>query len=162
MTQEEFEALVRAHADGLRRFVVRRTAPGWGVDPDDVVAEVFATAWRRREEFSQPHRVGWLYRTAHFCLAAAVRRARRGESYSQLDDRDVAPDPAVIVTENDALAEAWRSLSDLDREVLRLSAWEGLSGSDLACALQMSPSAAYSALSRARHRMAAMLEPPEQ
>ena len=41
------ESLFDAHAGALRAFAVRRV----GVDDgDDIVAEVFVTAWRRRNE----------------------------------------------------------------------------------------------------------------
>ncbi|MEK9736104.1 MAG: sigma factor-like helix-turn-helix DNA-binding protein, partial [Candidatus Nanopelagicales bacterium] len=50
------------------------------------------------------------------------------------------------------LRTAWQKLSPRDREVLRLSAWEGLDGSALATALGISVSGAGAALSRARAR----------
>lgn len=47
---------------------------------------------------------------------------------------------------------ALRRLAPRDQEVLRLVAWEGLKGGDLATALGTSEAAARSRLYRARHR----------
>jgi RNA polymerase sigma-70 factor (ECF subfamily) len=70
----------------------------------------------------------------------------------ELDAIDEA-DPAEIVSDNAALAEAWRAIAARDREVLRLVAWEGLNGAQLAAALGISEGGAAAALSRARSRL---------
>ena len=46
ITSEEFEALYRAVAPELFGYIRRRGS----VDAEDLVAEVFTTAWRRRSE----------------------------------------------------------------------------------------------------------------
>ena len=51
---------------------------------------------------------------------------------------------------NDQLSKAWKLVPDKDREVLRLAAWEGLNGKELAQALGISEGGAGAALSRAR------------
>ena len=54
--------------------------------------------------------------------------------------------------------DALRRLGEDDRELLRLTAWEGLSGKELAVALGLSEQAARKRLSRARSRLAAELQ----
>jgi RNA polymerase sigma-70 factor (ECF subfamily) len=78
-----------------------------------------------------PEPLPWLYRAAHFGVANQRRTlARRG----RLDDRArlqaasrIARDHSEIVAADMELAAAFRALSEADREVLRLPAWEGLS-----------------------------------
>ena len=97
--------------------------------------------------------LAWLYAVARRVLANYRRRPQQAlvadlGAPDAIDDAD----PAEIVTDNALLAEAWRTLAPRDREVLRLVAWEGLSGADLATALGISEGGAAAALSRARSR----------
>ena len=55
-----FEDLYRTHHPAVLRYAVRRVGPD---DADDVVSEVFATAWRRRTAVGEPP-LPWLYRAA--------------------------------------------------------------------------------------------------
>jgi RNA polymerase sigma-70 factor (ECF subfamily) len=63
---------------------------------------------------------------------------------------EIEPDCADEVITNDQLSRAWEQIPHRDREVLRLGAWEGLSGKQLAEALGISEGGAGAALSRAR------------
>jgi RNA polymerase sigma-70 factor, ECF subfamily len=66
-----FEQLFRDHHRDVLAYA-RRRVPG---DADDVVAEVFAVAWRRRDDVP-PEPLPWLYRTA----ANHILHARRGDA----------------------------------------------------------------------------------
>ncbi|MEK9737654.1 MAG: sigma-70 family RNA polymerase sigma factor, partial [Candidatus Nanopelagicales bacterium] len=142
MTLEE---LFDAHAQQVRRYFVRRL--GDGSDPvvtaDDLTGDVFVVAWRRRESIPDGAELPWLYAVARWVLANHRRRptevvvADLGD-VEEIDDAD----PGYLVTEDVALRTAWQQLSPRDREVLRLSAWEGLDGSALATALGISVSGA--------------------
>jgi RNA polymerase sigma-70 factor (ECF subfamily) len=87
-------------------------------------------------------------------VLANYRRRPQDVLVADLGDLDAVDeaDPGTIVTEDAVLAQAWRSLSPRDREVLRLVAWEGLSGAQLAAALGIGEGGAAAALSRARSR----------
>lgn len=52
------------------------------------------------------------------------------------------------------VVEALSRLSEADQEILRLSAWEGLSNREAAAALGISADAADQRLSRAKQRLA--------
>lgn len=152
MTVEE---LVDAHAADVRRYLYRRLVGA--ADPastaDDLTADVLVIAWRRRSDMPSGAELAWLYAVARRVLANYRRRPQQMlvADLGALDAIDDA-DPAEIVTDNALLAEAWRTLAPRDREVLRLVAWEGLSGADLATALGISEGGAAAALSRARSR----------
>jgi RNA polymerase sigma-70 factor, ECF subfamily len=133
------------------------------LDPElaqDVVAETFLTAWRRLDDLTgEP--LPWLYRIAGHAVAnqrrGQVRRIRLDDRARRLMTEGAAPDPAEAVTESGRLVEAFNSLSEGDREVLRLVTWEGLSTAGAAFALGCSPAAFKVRLHRARRRLSRLL-----
>ena len=144
------EAMAREHSVAVHRYLARRHA---GSDTDDLVAEVFLVAWRRRDEVPEGAELPWLYRTAWNVLA---NHRRKGVALPVAEVPEVASDDDVAdrVIDDLALARAWSTLSGRDREVLRLAAWEGLDGRALADALGMTVGGAGAALWRARRRLA--------
>jgi RNA polymerase sigma-70 factor (ECF subfamily) len=149
------EEMVYAYASDVRRYLYRRLAGS--ADPastaDDLTADVLVVAWRRRHDVPEGAELPWLYAVARRVLANYRRRPQEvlTADLGELDAIDEA-DPAVIVADDASLVEAWRTLSPRDREVLRLVAWEGLTGAQLATALGISEGGAAAALSRARSR----------
>jgi len=150
-----FTELFGAHYGPVFAYARRRV----GADiAQDVVAETFLAAWRNIDEVpSVP--LPWLYRTAYFAIANHRRAlARRG----RLDDRarllragsDVTGDHSELVVADLEFAAAFRSLSEADREVLRLAAWEGLTVDAIGAAVGCSAVAAKARLYRARQRLA--------
>ncbi|ALJ19131.1 RNA polymerase sigma factor [Microbacterium sp. No. 7] len=141
---------VAVHLDAVYRYFVRR-APR--TDADDLCAEVFATAWRRRADVPRGGELPWLYRTAGFVLANHRRRAH-GMPLRAVDEPDASgSDHADRVADRDRLARALAALGERDREILLLHAWDGLDGTELGEALGVSRSGAQAALSRARARL---------
>lgn len=152
MTLEE---MVDAHASDVRRYLYRRLTGS--ADPastaDDLTSDVLVVAWRRRRDIPAGAELPWLYAVARRVLANYRRRPQEilVADLGALDAIDES-DPAEIVTDDAVLAQAWRDLSPRDREVLRLAAWEGLTGASLGTALGISEGGAAAALSRARGR----------
>jgi RNA polymerase sigma-70 factor (ECF subfamily) len=58
-TEAQFTDVYRAHYADVLRFVRRRAHP---MNVDDIVAETFLTAWRRRRELPKEPRP-WLFGT---------------------------------------------------------------------------------------------------
>ena len=144
---ERFEQIYADHAEAIRAYV-RRRAPEDVVD--DVVADVFLVCLRRVDEVPAGA-LPWLYAVARKTLANdRRRRARRAHA-----PIDVAYEPEPVG--DSALAAAFAELSERDREVLRLVAWEGLSLGDAARALECSPVACRVRYHRAKSRLAARL-----
>ena len=150
MTSDEqrFDAIYRAHAAAVLAYA-RRRAPA--ALADDVVADTFLVCWRKLDRVpSEP--LPWLYAVARKTLANERRKRAR-----------VAPaDPGIAYEpepSGDAgLATAFARLSDDDREVLRLVAWEGLAPREAARVLGCSPVAARVRYHRAKSRLRAELE----
>lgn len=146
-----FDALFREHARSVFRYVARRAARD---DADDLTADVLAVAWRRRDEVPEGHELAWLYRTAAFTVANHHRKSRPVlvEALPEGPDRD---SPELLVVADLEVRAALATLSERDREVLLLTAWEGVDGDGLAEVLGVSRGGADAALSRARSRLRA-------
>lgn len=148
-----FDQLFAEHAVSVHRYFVRR-APRQ--EAEDLAAEVFAVAWRRRDSIPEDFVLPWLYKTASYVLSNHRRKptltllADYGASEGE---RSASIDPADLVIEDDDVREALARLSARDRKVLMLHAWEGLDGEGLAKALGISRGGAAAALSRARSRL---------
>ena len=123
------------------------------MDAEDLAAETLALAWRRRDDVPDGAELPWLYRSAGYLLANH-RRKRAALLVEELPETPDLTDPADLAVTDDTVRRALAAISDRDREVLLLHAWEGLTGEGLAEALGISRSGADAALSRARSRLA--------
>jgi len=144
-----FETMFRAHVGEVHRYAARRAARD---DVDDLTAETFATAWRRRDDIGDGLELPWLYRTCAYLIA---NHRRKGvptpvESVPELADDG---DPALTMVADEQVREVLLRLSPRDRQILLLNAWEGLQGDALAAVLGVSRGGADAALSRARARL---------
>ena len=127
----------------------------------DVVAETFLTAWRHLDDLSGES-LPWLYGVASNAIANQRRSASRRR---RLDDRarlmvaDVqASDPVEDIMLRSALSVAFGSLSERDREILRLATWERLDAAAAASVFGCSPATFRVQLHRARRRLSSLLE----
>jgi len=146
--QERFEAIYDAHAAVVKRYALRRAAAS---EADDIVAEVFLTAWRRLEELPGEPR-GWLLGVAR----RVASNTRRGDDRrAALRERLVAERPACdqLAAPSSQLAEALLSLGAADREALTLIAWDGLTQREAAQVMGIREGAFGVRLHRARKRL---------
>ncbi|MFI5729070.1 RNA polymerase sigma factor [Kribbella sp. NPDC051587] len=151
-----FEELFTCHHDDVLRYFVRRL--DIRADAADLVAETLLISWRRLDEVPDAQILPWLYGVARRVLSNHRRgeTRRHGLADRLRDDlRTAVPDPQPAAVE---AAEAFKQLSDTDREVLSLVAWEGLDSGQLAAALGCSRSAAMVRLHRARRRLERLLD----
>jgi len=145
---ERFEAIYQEHRAAVKAYV-RRRAPEQLVE--DVVSETFLVCLRKLDRVP-PDPLPWLYSVARKTLANERRRRARQAPADVLVLRE--PEPSG----DGALASAFAALSERDREVLRLVAWEGLSLKDAAVALGCSAVACRVRFHRAKARLADRLE----
>ena len=152
---ERFEALYREHYAAVLRFARRRTDPQTA---EDVTAETFAIAWRRLDRIPAKKPLPWLYVTAGHELANRRRKAVSDRAKAAALDHEVGRDPADAYAERDAVLQAFATLSERDREALRLVAWEGLDLAGGARAAGVTRVAFAVRVSRARRRLALALD----
>ncbi|MCM3656137.1 sigma-70 family RNA polymerase sigma factor [Agromyces mediolanus] len=147
-----FEGVVREHAGALVRYFARR---GPRQDAEDLAADVFATAWRRRADVPRDAVLPWLYRTAGFTLANHRRKLvdLPVETVPERGAGPVSEDPELSLLFDAELRGVLESVGERERRILLLHAWEGLDGEELAAVLGISRSGADAALSRARKRL---------
>jgi RNA polymerase sigma-70 factor (ECF subfamily) len=151
---ESFAAAYREHYSAVSRYVARRL-DGRSSDVEEVVAEVFTVAWRRRSDLP-PSPLPWLYGVARHCLANAVRGyGRRRRLVDRLGNDESAHGKQVVAGPD---SEALARLSPADQEVLRLTAWEELAIDEVAVALGCGNRAAAMRLHRARRRLRAEID----
>lgn len=150
-----FDACFRAHYAEVLAYVLRRV--GERPRAEDVAAETFAVAWRRLDALpAEP--LPWLLGIARRLILNDARSMRRR---SRLRARLAGArrpgsgvDPADSVSERSAILAALGRLSEREREVLRLAAWEGLDAPRAAATLGCSRGAYAVRLHRARRRLA--------
>ncbi|HET7690880.1 MAG TPA: sigma-70 family RNA polymerase sigma factor [Nocardioidaceae bacterium] len=149
--QQRFTALAHDVGPALRRYVVRRTDPD---SVDDVLADTLLVLWRRLDDVPADEPLPWCYGVARGCLANAHRAARRRD---RLTDRlaTVRTDQPPDDTD---LHEALERLSDQERELVRLWAWEQLQPHEIATVLEITPNAVSIRLHRARRKLAELLD----
>jgi len=145
-----FEQIFAEHSTAVFRYFARRI----GVqEAEDLTADVFTTAWRRRSDVPEGAELPWLYRTAGFVLANHQRKGRPVPVEQVPDEPDDDVDPASLAINDDEVREVLAALSPRDRRILLLVAWDGLGGDELAAVLGVSRGGADAALSRARARL---------
>jgi RNA polymerase sigma factor (sigma-70 family) len=151
-----FEAAFVRHFPPVYRFLAARVGPAVA---EDLAAETFATAYRRRAAFD-PGRGSlrsWLYGIAVNLVRAHWRAeqhqlaldARLVPEVDLWDDSDAAEQRVAASLLAPRLAAALGQLTGDQREVLLLHA-SGLRHDEIAAALQIAAGTAWSRLSRAR------------
>jgi RNA polymerase sigma-70 factor, ECF subfamily len=154
--QLRFDSLFLAHHDAIYRYCLRRLGRS---DAEDAAADVFAVAWRRLDEMPTGDRSrAWLFGVAYRVVGNQFRSRRRRTNLStRLAALGAGRDRAVVesgpVGEVDLLLLALDQLSLADRELLRLTSWDGLTRSDIAFVLGIKENAVDQRLHRARSRL---------
>lgn len=126
---------------------------------DEVVSETFAIAWRRFDDVPQPA-LPWLIGVARNVLRDNIRAEARRESMHAELRAWAESDHAEQVAERLAVIRALARLSDEDREILILVAWQGMSPRNAAKVVGCSPAAFRVRLHRARKRLVQAVNEP--
>ena len=156
---ERFRTTYESNYARILGYALRRTVSP--EDAADVVADTFATAWRRYEQMPEGDEASlWLYGIARRVLANHLRkRANRTKLVAMLTrdyEEAVWHDP--LPTDGSALAGAWQALTARDRDLLGLLAWETLTTDQIAAVLGCSRSIAKVRIHRVRRRFARELQ----
>jgi RNA polymerase sigma factor (sigma-70 family) len=157
--RHRFEALFDAYTRDVAAYCSwRTTSPS---DAEDAVAEVFLVAWRRLDDIPTGDAArAWLYATARRVIANQRRSRRRLDALRRRMTREAAvwPQAPATVPEAAGVKGAMAQLSQLDREVLLLAEWEGLTAAEIAQVLGCLVVTARGRLHRARRRFGEVFE----
>ena len=116
-SQAALSELMARHGRGLRTFATRYL--GHAADAEDVVQEVFVTAWKQAARFDpgRGRASTWLYRiTANRCIDQRRRRALR--NFFGLDD--IAEEPAAPEANAETATAARQELAIVSDGLSRL------------------------------------------
>ena len=161
--EARFNALARAVAEPLHRYLLRR-ADADAVD--DILAETMLVLWRRLEDVPGLGKgpvtdldgvLPWCYGVARGCLSNARRAEGRRLRLVERLTR-TAPPPMPGEADHPELHAALGTLGALDREVVLLWAWEGLTPREIAEVTGLTPNAVSIRLHRAKKKLAALLD----
>jgi RNA polymerase sigma-70 factor, ECF subfamily len=147
--EQRFEELYERHRDAVCAYA-RRRMPADLVD--DVVAETFLVCWRKLADVPADA-LPWLYAVARKTIANQRRAAAR-PAVASAESVAGEPEPAG----DPRLAAAFAQLSDNDREVLRLVAWEGLTPRQASTVLGCTTVSCRVRFHRAKRRLGALLD----
>jgi RNA polymerase sigma-70 factor (ECF subfamily) len=154
--EARFHRLCEAHTAAVLAYALRRVPRD---DAADAVAETFLVAWRRLDDVDESGALPWLYAIARRVLLSQQRSTRRQQAIAA---KVAAAEPPPVAESSAApgserLLDALAGLSEREREVLMLTAWEELSSAEAARVLGCSATACRIRLHRARMRLRARL-----
>lgn len=147
--QRRFEALAAEVFGPLQRYLLRRMTPE---DAADAFSETLLVIWRRLEDVPSENPLPWCYGVARRVASNHRRGRRRHLQLVERLEREPAPAPQEESGDPE-LEAALARLTDSDREILRLWAWEGLEPREIATVLGLTVNAATLRLSRARRKL---------
>ncbi|MFM6980866.1 MAG: RNA polymerase sigma factor [Micrococcales bacterium] len=160
MTEDEFVLAWRDHLSAISKFLSRRVDQS---EVEDLAADVFEIAWRKKEQPQTGFELAWLYKIAGFVVANHRRKtfSRNGVvialGLEQLVNASYAVNPELVAIRDLSLAEALKSLGEKDRALLTLTALDGLPVAQAASLLGLTANAASIRLNRARKLLAEKL-----
>jgi RNA polymerase sigma-70 factor (ECF subfamily) len=160
-----FEQLFRDTRSDLLAYIARRSE--CVEDAADVLAETYLIAWQKVDAIPTGDRATlWLFGVArNLLLKGASRRRSRHvlveRLAGELRDAYQAVHPSAAEDErSDVLRAALAALPEGDREILTLTAWEGLTPRQIAMVMGTSANIVRVRLHRARSSLKRRLTPP--
>ncbi|HET6152810.1 MAG TPA: sigma-70 family RNA polymerase sigma factor [Marmoricola sp.] len=151
MSESAFEELFRRTAPEVHAYLRRRI----GAESEDLLGEVFVIAWNRRRDLPRPelHRA-WLFGVARRLVLVHLRKQRQSNQAAVDLARQGVLASSADPERDSVVLRAMEALPERDRELIRLTIWEGLTTAEAAVAVAMRPGAARVRLHRARRRLA--------
>lgn len=152
-----FERLVQETRDDLLAYAIRRSANA--EDAADVLSETYLIAWRKLEKIPPGDSARlWLFGVAANVLRRGAERHRSSEALKERLSSE-PPDKAQLesIADEDPTIRSLRaglaSLPARDREILTLTAWEGLTPKQIAAVTGIRTEVVRVRLHRARSRL---------
>jgi RNA polymerase sigma-70 factor (ECF subfamily) len=154
-----FEQLFRATRTDLLAYILRRSKSA--EDAADVLAETYLIAWQKLDAVPAGEEARlWLFGVARNRLLQSATRHRSRHALAERlanELRNAPPAAAVADEPSAALWEALAALPEREREVVLLTAWEGLTPKQIAAVTGTSANLVRVRLHRARSRLKRVL-----
>jgi RNA polymerase sigma-70 factor, ECF subfamily len=161
VTDAEFQAAFNQHKDAVYRFAWRMS--GSASAAEDITQDVFVGLLRHPGRFD-PRRGTLRAFLMGIARNLALKRWRTEHRYEPLDDDSVVAAVAAPVDPDcgeigESVGRAVRALRPLQREVVILAEYEGLTLAEIAQAVETDVGTVKSRLHRARENLRRMLAP---
>lgn len=161
--QASFERIYRDHFEAIYAYVIRRAGRA---DTADLVADVFATAWRRNTDLPEPPEDKlWLFGVARRVVSQHNRSKSRRERLILKLGRTIVRVVHASPDTSDLEERVLRLIDGLrpdDRELVTLIVWDGLTHAEVATVLGCSTNAVairwHRALKRLRRDIAGVTD----
>ncbi len=129
MTVEEYNKSVDLYSDGVFRFILKNIK-----DEDeakDIVQDTYEKLWIRASDVSFNKVKSYLFSTAYHTMIDKIRKNKRATSLNDvIDDLGTCTDSYNGL--NEALDEALKQLSEVQRSVILLRDYEGYAYNEIA------------------------------
>ena len=158
MTDAEFQTAFDQHKDAVYRFAWRMS--GSPAAAEDITQDVFVGLLRHPDRFS-PDRGSLRAFLLGIARNLALKRWRKEHRYEPLDDEVLVAQPVDLGRGEvgDIVGRAVRALVPLQREVVILAEYEGLTLAEIARAVDADVGTVKSRLHRARENLRRVLSP---
>jgi RNA polymerase sigma-70 factor (ECF subfamily) len=160
-SQTTFEQLFRDTRTDLLAYILRRSRNA--EDAADVLAETYLIAWQKLDRAPKGDRARlWLFGVARNLLMKGASRRQSGNALVERlanELRSAEPVHSPLEDERrEALCAVLAALPVRDREILTMTAWEGLTPRQIARVMGTSANVVRVRLHRARARLKRELE----
>lgn len=139
----------------IQRYARRRVASH---AVDDIVSDTLMTLWRRLDDVPDSARLPWAYGVARHHIANHRRSTSRNLRLVRRTQSEPAHPSEVDGPLDPEIDEAMSALSEGDRELLRLWAWEQLEAAEIGQVMGLTANAAAIRLHRAKKKFGENLE----
>jgi len=158
VTDAEFQTAFDQHKDAVYRFAWRMS--GSPAAAEDITQDVFVGLLRHPDRFS-PDRGSLRAFLLGIARNLALKRWRKEHRYEPLDDEVLVAQPVDLGRDevDDIVGRAVRALVPLQREVVILAEYEGLTLAEIARAVDADVGTVKSRLHRARENLRRVLSP---
>lgn len=160
--EQRFNQLYRDTSDDVLAYLVRRSPTL--EDATDAFAETYVAAWRKLETLPDGDRARlWLFGAARIELRKAASQTNAAHKLAvrlanELETASPQQATSANVETDTVISQAVALLSAKDREILALTAWEGLTPREIAVVMGVSGNAVRLRLSRARRSLRGHLQ----
>ena len=155
MDADTFVEHYRAFLPLVAKYLARRVDQSL---VEDLCADVFEIAYRKRDQAPAGHELPWLFNIAMNVTNNHRRKAGTAERLlAALPVPVSAPSAEDMALDQVELRLAWNRLKPKEQQVLALLAFEGLSISEIAQTLKTTNNTVSIRLNRARTRLATFL-----
>ena len=157
MTDAEFQDAFEQHKDVVYRFAWRMSGPAAA---EDITQDVFVSLLRQPDRFD-PARGTLRAFLLGIARNLALKRWRSEHRFEPLDDEAMAAEVIDFdrLDVGEMVGQAVRTLGPLQREVVILAEYEGLTLAEIARAVDADVGTVKSRLHRARENLRRMLAP---